>query len=144
MPIDFSTRGTGWLRPFFATLLLGLGSGILPGLGLVACSEEKPPAPNLSTEDRIKRMIASEELVQKLTPKLRALGVSMVSGSRDDLPEAVAGEASLAPWEGLEPAHRWTSASFGTLAASFQNGGFQMKTKFEGVRRGEDLSLIHI
>lgn len=144
MPIDFSTRGTGWPRPFYVTLLLSLGSGILLGLGLVGCSEEKPPAPKQSTEDRIKRMIASEELVQKLTPKLRALGVSMVSGSRDDLPEAVAGDVTVAPWKDLEATHRWTSASFGTLSASFQDEGFEMKTKFEGVRRGNDGMIVGV
>ena len=89
-------------------------------------------------------MIESEEMVLKLTPKLRALGASIVSGSRGDLPEAVAGEASIPPWNNLEPTHRWINASFGTLSAEFKDGGFLMKTKFEGVRRGEDGTIVGV
>lgn len=80
-------------------------------LGLFSCSEEKKsPEIELSTEEQIEGMILTEELVQKLTPDLRALAASMVSGSRDGLPLAVADRASLAPWSGLDPSHRWTSA----------------------------------
>ncbi len=120
MPIDFFSRRARCPRYFQATLLQGVGTGLLIALGLISCSEEKAPDPGLSAEDRIQQMIASEELLQKLTPNLRALGASMISGSREDLPEAVAGEAAVAPWKELNPSHRWTSASFGTLAASFQ------------------------
>lgn len=144
MPIDFSSRRARCPRYFQATLLQVLGTGLLITLGLISCSEEKAPEPGLSAEDRIQQMIASEELLQKLTPNLRALGASMVSGSRENLPEAVAGEAAVAPWKELDPSHRWTSASFGTLAASFQGAGFEMKTKFEGVRRGDDGAIVGV
>lgn len=114
-------------------------------LGLFSCSEEKKsPEIELSTEEQIEEMILTEELVQKLTPDLRALAASMVSGSRDGLPLAVADQATLAPWSDLDPSHRWTSASFGTLAASFKADGFEMKTKFEGVRRGEGGVIIGV
>ena len=111
---------------------------------LMGCSEEKAALPEESSDARIQRMIESEELILKLTPKLRALGASMVSGSREDLPEAVAGETTIPPWDELEPAHRWTSASFGTLSAEFKDGNFLMKTKFEGVRRGEDGIIVGV
>lgn len=114
------------------------------GLSLVSCSEEKAAPEEVSNEDRIKQMIATEELVQRLTPNLRALGTSMIKGTRDDLPASVAGDASTPPWSDLDPDHRWTSASFGTLAASFQGSGFEMKTKFEGVRRGEDGTIVGV
>jgi len=113
---------------------------------VVGCSEE-PTAKasnDESTKQKLKEMIATEELVQKLTPKLRAIGASMVNDSRKELPEAIAGEASIPPWDNLDPDHRWTSASFGTLAASFKNSSFVMKTKFEGVRRGDNGVIVGV
>jgi len=89
-------------------------------------------------------MVASEELVLELTPLLRSVGKAMVSGSRADLPGAVAGEASIAPWKGLDPTHRWQNASFGTLSANFEDSTFVMKTKFEGVRRGKDGAIVGV
>jgi hypothetical protein len=113
-------------------------------LGLCGCSEEKVALLEESSNPRIQQMIESEEMVLKLTPKLRALGASIVSGSRDDLPEAVADDASIPPWNNLEPTHRWINASFGTLSAEFRDGDFLMKTKFEGVRRGEDGTIVGV
>ena len=118
--------------------------GLLMCVCLIGCSEKKTPLPEDFSDARIQRMIESEEMVLKLTPKLRALGASIVSGSRGDLPEAVAGEASIPPWNNLEPTHRWINASFGTLSAEFKDGGFLMKTKFEGVRRGEDGTIVGV
>jgi hypothetical protein len=112
--------------------------------GLCACSEEKVVLREESSNVRIQQMIESEEMVLKLTPKLRALGASIVSGSRDDLPEAVAGDASIPPWNNLEPTHRWINASFGTLSAHFKDDTFVMKTKFEGVSRGKDGEIVGI
>ena len=113
---------------------------------ITGCSKEPPAGKTRAeaAEDSLKSMIESEELVLKLTPKLRALGASLVSGSREDLPEEVAGEASIPPWDGLDPAHHWTSASFGILAASLKDGDFVMKTKFEGVRRGEGGTIVGV
>ena len=114
---------------------------------LVGCSEKKhevlaeSQTPKESSEARIQRMIESEELVLKLTPKLRGLGAGMVSGSAEGLAGAV---AKMPGWDKLDPTRRWTSASFGTLSAEFKNGRFVMKTKFEGVRRGEDGTIIGV
>ena len=55
-------------------------------LGFLGCSEPPTPKVALSTAEieaeQIKQMVASEELVLKLTPLLRAVGKAMVSGSR--------------------------------------------------------------
>ena len=120
-------------------MLLRLVGLFLASFVLLACSDDPEPSGSKDTneEDRIKEMIAAEELVQELGPKLRALGASLVSGSREGLPDEVAGDASIPPWEGLDSGRRWTSASFGTLGTAFKDGGFEHKTKFEGVRRGE-------
>lgn len=113
---------------------------------LAGCSEEaSPEVSEIDLEkDQLQKMIATEELIQALTPEIRAIGNALINDSREGLPEAIAGEASLPPWEDLDPAHRWTSASFGTLEASFYDGGFVMKTKFEGVRRGDDGTIVGI
>ncbi|MFT6794839.1 MAG: hypothetical protein ACJAR1_002855 [Rubritalea sp.] len=111
---------------------------------LIGCSEKKVESAKESPDELIQRMIKSEELILKLSPKLKALGVSMLNGSRENLPSAVASEASKAPWKGLEPTHRWTAASFGTLSAEFKDGNFLMKTKFEGVRQGDDGSIVGV
>lgn len=117
-------------------------------LGFSGCSDPPEREAALSAAEieaeQIKRMVESEELVLKLTPLLRALGQAMVSGSRSDLPEAVAGEASIAPWQELDPSHRWQNASFGTLSANFEDSAFVMKTKFEGVRRGKDGAIVGV
>ena len=120
-------------------------------LGFLGCSEPPAPvapkAPPSAAEveaARIKQMVQSEELILKLTPLLRSVGKAMVSGSRADLPEAVSGEASVAPWKGLDPTHRWQNASFGTLSANFEGSTFVMKTKFEGVRRGKDGAIVGV
>jgi hypothetical protein len=68
----------------------------------------------------------------------------MISGSVEDLPGSVTGKAGVPPWKGLDPSHRWTSASFGTLKASFENNDFKMKTKFEGIRRGKDGTIVGV
>lgn len=119
---------------------------VLIALLLSGCSKE---AENEASDDevekeRLKQMIATEELVQELTPNLRAIGGAMVTGSRDQLPAAVATDASQPPWQDLDPDRHWTSASFGTLSAAFEGSGFVMKTKFEGVRRGDDGSIVGI
>jgi hypothetical protein len=112
---------------------------------LVGCSEKKTvsfkESPTEPIDSQIKKMVESEEMILKLTPKLRWLGESMVGGSREGLPGKV---ASMSPWNKLDPAHRWTSASFGTLSAKFNKGYFLMKTKFEGVRRGEDGTIVGV
>ena len=114
---------------------------------LVGCSDEKEelPAdsqmPVESSDSQIQRMVESEEMILKVTPKLRWLAESMVSGSREGFPGKI---ASMSPWNKLNPDHRWTSASFGTLSAEFKNGYFLMKTKFEGVRRGNDGTIVGV
>lgn len=115
-------------------------------LAVTGCSDDpnQDVSDDQSEQGRLKQMIATEELVQELTPGLRAIGVAMVQGSRDQLPPSVATNASQAPWPDLDPTRRWTSASFGTLSAAFEGSGFVMKTKFEGVRRGEDGSIAGI
>ncbi len=118
--------------------------GLLTCIFLVNCSEKQTASTEESPDAAIQRMIESEEMVLKLTPKLRALGASMVRGSRESLPSAVAGDATIAPWENLNPEHHWTSASFGTLSAEFKDGRFLMKTKFEGVRRGEGGAIVGV
>ena len=55
--------------------------GLLMCVCLIGCSEKKTPLPEDFSDARIQRMIESEEMVLKLTPKLRALGASIVSGS---------------------------------------------------------------
>ncbi|MCH1498411.1 MAG: VCBS repeat-containing protein [Akkermansiaceae bacterium] len=120
--------------------------GFLLLLAIAGCSEEpiKKKSASEVAKEQLAKMIASEELIQKLTPRLREIGSAMVSGSRENLSQTVASEASLPPWEDLDPGHRWTSASFGTLSGEFSGGGFVMKTKFEGVRRGENGSIAGI
>ncbi len=132
--------------PFRVVVLLPghLSAGFFLALGFASCSEEKSALKEISNVDRIKEMVATEELVQQLTPNLRALGAAMVNGTRAGLPAAIAEGPSKPPWQDLDPNHRWTSASFGTLTASFQGTGFLMKTKFEGVRRGQDGSIVGI
>jgi len=129
------------------TLIVGL-TRILLGLMffLTACSDEanQKVSEDEAEKERLKQMIATEELVQKLTPGLRAIGVAMVQNARDQLPASVATDASQPPWQDLDPARHWTSASFGTLSAAFEGSGFVMKTKFEGVRRGDDGSIVGI
>lgn len=126
--------------PFVRLLIL------LALCGLSGCSEDPEPEASATERDekQVRKMIATEELVQELTPKLRALGASLVSGSREDLPAEVAGEATIPPWEELDPAHRWTSASFGTLSGQLDGGTFVHKTKFEGVRRGDDGAIVGV
>lgn len=104
-------------------------------------SDENPDASQESADARIARMVESEELILKLTPKLRGLGSLMVSGSKDGL----VGEVAKIPgWNKLDPVRRWVSASFGTLSAEFKDGRFVMKTKFEGTRRGDDGTIIGV
>lgn len=145
MPVNFKGRGIACFQRKLANLMQGLGAGILLALAVIACSEEKPAQKQeVSTDQRIREMIATEELLQKLTPKLRSLGASMISGSVEDLPGSVTGKAGVPPWKGLDPSHRWTSASFGTLKASFEDNDFKMKTKFEGIRRGKDGTIVGV
>ncbi len=126
--------------PDFISLL-----GILVVFSLIGCSEgKKVEIPDESSDIRIQRMIESEELILKLTPKLRALGESFVIGLRQDLSDTVVGDATIPTWNKLNPTRRWTSASFSTLSAEFKDSAFLMKTKFEGVRRGKDGSIVGI
>lgn len=116
-------------------------------LALTGCSEQKqevaaePKEPELSADERIQRMIESEELILKLTPKLQGLGAGMVSGNKEGLPGEL---AKMKPWNTLNPEHRWVSASFGTLGAEFKDDKFIMKTKFEGIRRGDDGTIVGV
>jgi hypothetical protein len=114
---------------------------------LVACSEKKTQTTEETNileetpDSRIQRMIESEELILKLTPKLHGLGASLVNDPTGGLAAEV---AKMSPWNKLDPNHRWVSASFGTLAAEFKEGRFVMKTKFEGVRRGDDGVIVGV
>ncbi|MGK0189727.1 MAG: hypothetical protein ACI9R3_005544, partial [Verrucomicrobiales bacterium] len=127
-----SNRNLMWLTPFVVALFLSSATG-----------QENPT--NEATEldvvrdpDGIARaVVESEELVLKLMPSLRALAKSMVSRSRDSLPDPVATDVSHHQWpelqgDGLE----WTDASFGILSAELRASSLTMLTKFEGVRRG--------
>lgn len=121
-------------------LILISKMGVLFSLLLSGCSEDstEESLTEKTEEERLKEMIATEELIQKLTPLMRSMGASLISGSRENLPAPVAGDSSIPPWEGLDPEERWTSASFGTLSGAFKDSGFVMKTKFEGVRRDDE------
>lgn len=78
-------------------------AGVIPVLSLLACSDEKPPKEEDSSAEHIKKMIATEEWVQQLTPKLRASGAAMVKGTFAGLPAAVAEGPSEPPWQDLDP-----------------------------------------
>ena len=122
--------------------ILGLGVSVC----LVGCSkdEEESSTAGQSTEEHIKAVVASEELLQKLTPKLKLIGAAMVSDQWDDLPEAIAGVRELISWGELNPKERWESASFGTVQTSMGEDVFTIKTKFEGVRRGSGERIVGV
>lgn len=96
-------------------------------------SEEMAPA---SPDEIAKRIVGSEEMVQKLTPKLRSLAADIKAGKTERLPEE---------WQQvLKEEHQWANASFGTLAGNFEGDNFITKTKFEGLLKTSSGELVGI
>ena len=132
----------GWNRSGFGASLAGMRFPLFVIAGcllLCTCAEKEeaslpatgsPSPPALSPEERVGKMIASEELILKLTPELNHLASELLAGSAGEL--AAGAFAQLGP-DGL----RWTEASFGVLSGRFSDADtFAMKVKFEGKRSG--------
>ncbi len=96
--------------------------------------EGEPPAP----EEVPARVVRSEEMVLKLTPRLKALAGELKSGK---VPLARL-PREWHPY--LQGDGIWINASFGTLATSFEGPNFITTTKFEGLVQKPDGSLIGI
>ena len=91
-----------------------------------------PASPRAAVEpdEIVRQVVRSEELTRELTPALRALAGSLVSGSRKELPEAVAGEGTRAFFEDLlEDGMQWENASFGIISSEINQLSFKTTTK---------------
>ena len=106
-----------------------------------------PASPRAAVEpdEIVRQVVRSEELTRELTPALRALAGSLVSGSRKELPEAVAGEGTRAFFEDLlEDGMQWENASFGIISSEINQLSFKTTTKFEGMRRGSAGAVVGV
>ena len=114
---------------------------LAPLLGLTGCGKERlaePATAEVSPDAIVARVIRSEELVQSLTPSLRALADSLKR--KRELPDTVAPAIELQGWTELaERSPGWRDAGFGVLASTFEaDDTFVTKTKFEGAYAAED------
>ncbi len=106
---------------------------------------EAPASASKLADQRIREMVASEELVLQLTPKLRLIATWLMSGSRDALPSEMMSQVSLPPsWDGLDHEMSWESGSFGVLSAKLGEASLVMKTKFEGAQRGHSGKIVGV
>ncbi|MDP7496425.1 MAG: hypothetical protein QGI77_08335, partial [Roseibacillus sp.] len=122
----------------------------LPAILLSPSCEEKEVLPASSRaavepDEIVRQVVRSEELTRELTPALRALAGSLVSGSRKELPEEVTGEGTRAFFEDLlEDGAQWENASFGIVSSELNQSSFTITTKFEGMRRGSSGAVVGV
>ena len=112
---------------------------------LASCREtQESPNPPLqdqtgaSPDEIATRLVQTEEMVLKLTPHLKNLAQDLRSKN-------VPAERIPPAWRPyLSPNYTWLNASFGILSGSYEEKNFITKTKFEGLLKNEDGSLIGI
>jgi hypothetical protein len=112
---------------------------------LASCKEtKKSPTPPLqdqtgaSPDEIATRLVQTEEMVLKLTPHLKNLAQDLRSKN-------VPAERIPPAWRPyLAPNYTWLNASFGILSGGYEEKEFITKTKFEGLLKDEDGSLIGI
>ena len=118
---------------------------LLPFLLLLCCGDpdhstaQDSKAPAKPTPDEIAaRVVRNEEMVLTLTPHLKKLARDFQSGQ-------IPIERLPPDWHPfLLPDSTWLSAGFGTLSGTFQGSQFVTKTKFEGLLKKNDGSLVGI
>jgi len=112
---------------------------------LVSCGEPEKNSPptsgdtTKSSPDEIAtRVVRSEEMILKLTPHLKNLAQDLRSKN-------VPVSRLPSEWHPfLDANHTWLSANFGTVAGTFLDSQFVTTTKFEGLVKKSDGSLVGI